>query len=59
MRIRILVTAVVEYDVPDDQWPAEVSPHEYLEKEIEHAEPVPLAFLDREDTQWKVTGEIV
>ena len=59
MKIRIVVTAIVEYEVNADHYPDEASLPECLDADLMYAKDATLDFIDRGDTQWNITGELI
>jgi hypothetical protein len=56
-RIKITITAVVEYETDPDE--DELTPQEVLDSTIRYADDYTMEFLDHVDPTWTVTGEIV
>lgn len=58
-KLRIVVTATLEYE-SDPQWyPDASTPEEMLATDIENAKEDVFLFLDTSDTKWEFKGEVI
>lgn len=59
-KIRITVTAVVEYELVPDYYPGCSTYEEMLKTDLANAEDDIILFLDQDgNTKWNISGEVV
>ena len=59
MKIRIVATVVMEYDLDESNYDEEASTPECLEQDLNYARNVPLEFFDAGLAVWSITGEVL
>jgi hypothetical protein len=59
IKLRVTVTAVVEYEANPEHYPGATTPQEMLAIDMEGADNDPYSFISTDSAEWKVTGEVV
>jgi hypothetical protein len=57
-KLRVTITAVVEYDADAKNYPGCVTPEEMLAADLKNADEDTFTFLGGA-TEWKIAGEVV
>ena len=58
-KLRIVVTATLEYETDPQWYPDASTPEEMLAIDLENAKGDVLLFLDNSNTKWEFKGEVI
>jgi hypothetical protein len=58
-KLRIVITATVEYEASPDAYPEGSTPEQMLAIDLENADDDTFMFLDNDDVKWDIKGEVM